>query len=497
MPGRPLVVVVGLALALPLVLVVAQAPAHAATPVRPYDFNGDGFPELAVGAPGLPVATHPRAGGVFVLPASASGVASRGAQLVTAASPGVVGTPHDSEHFGDSVASGDFDGDGFADLAIGRPITDAGGAVTVVYGSAKGLTGNRSQELVEPGEGRTFGSFGSVLAAGDLDGDGRADLAAGMPYAPLSSPGEGYGQVALFRSSAAGLSQPRSSMLHGRTGAPGATSGYDVYFGSTLAVGDVDSDGRPDLVVGSRGSSASGGPEPYAGSVDACYGTAPAGGGPTTCSQLAYDLALADPWSLAVGSFTGTSRPEIVLGVVADDGYDRVQVLSLSGNRASTTVSRTELTENALGVPGTDEEGDELGRSLALGDLDHDGFADLVVGAPGEGTPTRSGRVIVVYGGAAGYRRTGGLSYAQGAGGTTAKPEDQDRFGVSLSLVDHDRDGHPDLTVGAPGENGRSGAVTTLDGAGTGFTTQGSRTIYLSTLTRPTSDAALGDVLGH
>jgi hypothetical protein len=470
-----------LALATPLLLL--SPPASAATPARPYDFDGDGYPELAVSAPGLPVGTHPGAGGVFVLPASKTGVASRGARLVTAASPGVFGTPHDDEGFGDSLASGDFDGDGFADLAIGRLVTDDGGAVTVVYGSAKGLTGARSLELVEPGVGHTYGSFGVTLAAGDFDGDGRTDLAAGMPYSPEPG-GQGFGEVALFRGSTTGLSQSRSSLLHGVGGAH-----EDVYFGSTLAVGDLDSDGRTDLVVGSTGSF---GDDVPTGSVGACYGVAR---GPTTCTQLAYDAALSDSRAMVVGNVSGTSRPEILLSVSDDESHGAVQVLSLTGPRASTTVSRVELTEDSPGVPGTAEHGDDFGADLALGDLDHDGFADLVVGAPGE--DEGAGQVIVVHGGAAGLRATGGRIYAQGRDGVPGKAEELDRFGESLSLVDHDRDTHPDLTVGAPRENDDSGAITIIDGAGTGFTTRGSRTFGLGLLADPTDGAAFGTPIGR
>jgi hypothetical protein len=489
---RPLVAAVSLALAAPLCLLTA--PAHAATPVKPYDFNGDGYPELAVAADGLTVGSYLEAGGVFVYPASRSGLSSR-TQVVTAASPGVVGTPHHAEHFGSGLASGDFDGDGFADLAIGRYGAAEFGAVTVVYGSAKGLTGTRSQELVQPATIHTEGAFGSAMVAGDLDGDGRADLAVGMGGIREFS-GQQVGKVVLFRSAAAGLSQDRSSLLQGVPGPPVAGLGPDTDFGSTLAVADLDSDGRLDLVVGGNSSYRQGGVP--TGFVDACYGVA---GGPTTCDRLIDDPAL---WgtrfrSMVVGNFSGTKRPEIIVGILANNGVNStLQVLSLSGPRASTTVSHTELSEDSPGVPGAVADHGSFGADLALGDLDHDGFDDLVAGAP-SGGGSSSGRVVLVYGDAAGYRTTGAETYAQGQDGVPGKAEADDNFGTSLSVVDHDRDGHPDLTVGAPGENGKIGAITIIDGSGTGFTTQGSRTMGLGSLKYPTNtdDAVFGSLLGH
>ena len=97
----------------------------------------------------------------------------------------------------------------------------------------------------------------------------------------------------------------------------------------------------------------------------------------------------------------------------------------------------------------------------------------------------------MVYGGKKGYRTSGNKIYDQNTARVPGTAESGDGFGGAVTLLDHDADGHLDLTVGAPGENDGEGAITTLDGSGKGFTTKGSRTFGLHTLAYPTPDDAL------
>jgi hypothetical protein len=120
-----------------------------AAPPRP-DFNGDGFDDLAIGVPNDEVAGVFNAGSVQIIYGSASGLVVAGNQRLTQNSQDVPDDVEESDRFGSALAWGDFNGDGFSDLAIGCSLEDVGdlinaGSVTVLYGTALGLRGEDSQ----------------------------------------------------------------------------------------------------------------------------------------------------------------------------------------------------------------------------------------------------------------------------------------------------------------------------------------------------------------
>jgi hypothetical protein len=193
--------------------------------------------------------------------------------------------------------------------------------------------------------------------------------------------------------------------------------------------------------------------------------------------------------SVAVGNMSGDALPEIVVGVPDDtpadddiDGRGWVAILHLTSEPTLAVVDTTILGQDDPGVPDTAEVEDFFGEQVDLGDIDRDGYADLVVGAPGENRGR--GIVSVVHGAAAGWRTSGNYSYSQNTAGIPGSAEPGDFFGSSLSLLDHNSNGRLDLSIGALGENG-TGAVTTLRGYSTRFTTSGSRTFTLTTLGYP------------
>jgi hypothetical protein len=152
------------------------------------DFNGDGFGDLAIGAPLEDVGAVADAGGVNVLYGSGLGLTATANQFWTQNSQGVADASEPGDSFGAALAAGDFDGDGFSDLVIGAPAESLGsiktaGLVNVLYGSASGLTATRNHAITQNTLGvadaaEAADNFGAALAAGDFNGDRRADLAA-------------------------------------------------------------------------------------------------------------------------------------------------------------------------------------------------------------------------------------------------------------------------------------------------------------------------------
>jgi hypothetical protein len=157
------------------------------------DFDGDGFGDLAVGVESEDVNGVPDAGAASVIYGSSDGLTSGGNQFWSQDSSGIGDSAEQQDFFGISVTARDFDGDGFADLAVGAfrenltsgstNYTDAGG-VNVIYGTGGGLSSNASQFWSQnsPGIVGNLGAYDlfgwSVFAANFGDG-GQADLAIG------------------------------------------------------------------------------------------------------------------------------------------------------------------------------------------------------------------------------------------------------------------------------------------------------------------------------
>jgi hypothetical protein len=457
-------------------LLAGPPPAAAATTARPYDFDGNGYPDLVVGAPDLTVRTAPFAGGVVILPASARGPASA-AQVVTQSSRGVPGASEAGDKFGKTVVSADFDRDGYADLAVGQPGEDsasglfAAGAVTVVHGSSRGLDTMRSTgftTLTEPEQGA---HFGEALAAGDFNGDSYPDLAIGAPSF-VQFPVKPTGTVTILPGGPAGVRTTSATVLNHDAGPD-----FDFRFGSELAAADLNEDGTTDLVVGSAGLDYVSVTTGYPGSISYCLGGT---GGLTGCHQLWHE-GMSEMTSLVVGNMVGTATPEIVVGWTNSVYLSAGGLVLIEVEGGDPTIANVRLLSQDLpGIPGHSQPRDHFGSSLAMGDIDRDGYDDLAIGADGE--DLAAGRVTVVHGGPTGWRTRGNYIYDQNSGGIPGAHEPGDRFGSSVTLLDHDRDGHLDLTVGIEGENNHLGGITLLRGSGHGFTTTGARRISLTGL---------------
>ena len=386
------------------------------------DVDGDGFEDVAVGAPGF-----------------SDGEAGEGVVLLFPGGPsGVQGAPTWSFQ-GDSVDAqagaalaglGDVDGDGLADLAVGAPgypgAAGDAGAVLIFAGTGAGLAATPTWVIEGPADGAAFGA--SVAWAGDVDGDGYCDLLAGAPQADGAAGGEGVAQ--LFSGSASGPSTLPVWTVWGDQ--PGGHLGAAVGSG-----GDVTGDGWADLLVGSPDRD---GVHENGGRLELFTGSA---SGPGSSPAWSVD-----------GDGDGERLGAAVAGVgdVDGDGFTDVLVGSPGWEGGSGRVS---LFLGALGAPAAtpgwtsqgQAPGDELGFAVsAAGDINGDGLADFAVGAPGADTAAIDGGDWWVYlgGGGAGLLAEVVLAGRGDVGGAG--------LGRALgSGGDVEGDGFGSLLVGAQG----------------------------------------------
>ncbi|OAH09627.1 FG-GAP and VCBS repeat-containing protein [Streptomyces jeddahensis] len=420
--------------------------ASAATAKHYDDFNGDGRRDLAYAHAysGISGADGWQGGAVTVVYGGANGLDTSHTQVVHQDSPGVPGAGEEDDMFGESLTSADLNKDGYADLVVGNPTEHVGsyeyrGSVTIVWGSASGLSGGT---MVTP-KSAAYGHFGSDLATGDFTGDGSPDLAV-----------IGSQEAWLYRG---------AFTKSGTTGSVSKIDKTDAGWSSTgLAAGKVNGDGKTDLVVL--------GTQFYGSEVRArawyLKGTS------TGLSSGASKTVDSD-WNGGLG-------PNAVIGDFDKDGYGDIALgdPDESGGKGSVTIwygtssgpsstRSTKLTQATSGVSGSPEADDNFAYALSAADSNGDGYADLAVGVPHEDVSGQEdqGGVHVFRGG------SGGLSGSRSAWipqSVTGTPDSYESFGHSLRLRDVNADGKADLAVAAS-----SGGLL-LPGSTTGPTATGS-----------------------
>jgi len=409
------------------------------------DFNADLFSDLAIGAPG----SANNEGSVTVMYGSADGLTRLG-QVWSQDSPGILGEGRADEDFGAALGAGDFDGDGFFDLAIGSPGDqingDAIGSVNVLYGSRDRLSTVGDQLWHQntfgvKGGGLAGDEFGAALASADFDGNGRDDLAIGVPND--THRGKTIGAVNVLYGTFRGLSDVADERWHQEEpGILGAGRDGDR-FGASLAAGDFGGDGDGDLAIGAPNDSHGG---IRKGSISVLYGQ-PGGLSAEFSDRYHQDTPgingggkAGDRFglSLTAGDFDGDNRTDLAIGVPGDTPFDvragAVQVLYATAQGLQPTDDQRWY-QDLAGIDGAGETGDSFGRSVAVGDFDADGYVDLVIGVPGEDLSgvTNGGVLHVVYGTAAGLKAAGSQFMHQGIGGMSGSLETGDAFGASVN----------------------------------------------------------------
>jgi hypothetical protein len=474
------IVVVLLATALFVIWPLASArgsqPAGSAKPTVRDDFNGDSFPDLAIGVPDERLGGAEAAGVVHVLYGSPAGLTATGSQLWSQDSPGVAGVPEAVDRFGTALASGDYNGDGSADLALGAPGENTfAGVVHVLYGSPAGLTATGSQLWSQDSPGvagvaEPDDQFGSALAAADFAGDGRTDLAVGAFGENTFA-----GVVHVLYGSPAGLTATGSQLWSQDSPGVAGVAEEGDQFSFALAAGDLNGDLRGELAVGAPGENGS------AGVAHVLIGS-PAGLTATGSQLWSQDspgvAGGAEPDdrfgnALTAGDLNGDGSADLAVGAPGENSFSGV-VHVLYGSPAGLTATGSQLwSQDSPGVAGVAEGFDIFGGTLADGDFNADGRADLAVGAWAENS--FSGVVHVLYGSPAGLTATGSQLWSQDSPGVIGAPEGADFFGQALAAGDFNGDTQAELAVGAPGENVSTGVVHVLIGSPAGLTATGSQ----------------------
>jgi hypothetical protein len=241
------------------------------------DFNGDGFADIAAGIPFRTVNGATNAGAVAVWYGSASGTSGSGKQVFYPGVNSIKGPAQTNANFGLSLAAGDFNGDGFSDLAIGSPgANNAAGVVNVIYGSAAKLTASGNQLWTQDTVGngvasQTGAGFGTTIAAGDFNGDGKADLVIGAPNQTVNGL-NAAGAVNVMYGGTGRLSAAGNQFWTQDSINVGDSVQANAQFGSSVAAGDGNGDHVSDLAIEAPGEALAG--VPNANIANIMYGAA-------------------------------------------------------------------------------------------------------------------------------------------------------------------------------------------------------------------------------
>ncbi|MER5949542.1 VCBS repeat-containing protein [Streptomyces sp. NPDC001904] len=420
------------------------------------DFDGDGHPDLAMGALG-DVANAASGGSIAVAYGSGEGTGLARCQYLSQNDAAIPGKADDEAFFGTDVVARDLDGDGYTDLAT--VVFDDEPSVIVMWGSPDGL---RSAARV-PGTDRSHVSWAldqaleEHLVAGDFDGDGHADLVFGLgsdkgllkgPFTRDGSPA-GTGPV----------SAPRR---------PARDIGSATY--EDLVAGDLDGDGVDELIAFHHDEPL--GTATFEERWPVSYFHARRGG-------LAQpdDIDLPDAAAGAVGDVDGDGLADLVLSPRRGKA-SHSSVTVLHGSRAGPGKDERPVTvdRDTPGVEPQDE--DAAFPSLDTGDVNGDGYADVVAGSPRSKEDAKTGpeEVLLLLGGPKGL--TGEGAQVVDAGDIGGEKDARAAFGLAVRLVDLDGDHRADLTVAAPGDDRVRSSTWVLPGTGHGLSTGGVTRLY-------------------
>src|SRR3989339_279818 len=339
----------------------------------------------------------------------------------------VIGGGGANNSFGNSLASGDFNGDGKGDLVVGASgYNSSQGRIYIFYNDSVMTNSAGAADVVISGEASSL--FGHLLETGDLNADGKTDLVVGAWL---------YNSI-----------QGRVYVFYGGESYPSSAASADVkitgtsffdYFGLLLKTGDLNADGKIDLLVARTDS---------ANIIYIFYndGTYPAS------SASADQIVLGEPSgrfgsSVVIGDINANGKEDLVISnSYYNSNLGRIYIFYNDGTGEypyGATSSDVTITGSFLS--------EQFGISLQKGDLNSDGKTDLIVGA--RAYNSNQGRTYVFYNDG---------SYPDLSSGADIKLTGEntgDYFGASILTEDMNLDGINDLIVGAYGYNSSQGRV--------------------------------------
>ncbi|VAW33197.1 putative integrin-like protein, partial [hydrothermal vent metagenome] len=432
------------------------------------DFNNDGYDDLAIGVPGSLIDGQDNVGAVQVLYGSANGLTVEGTQTWSQDGGGIMGAPEAGDRFGETLAAGDFNGDGIADLAIGVPdesvdATSLAGAVNIIYGTDSGLSSINDEILTQStipffAAPESGDQFGDALTSGDFNGDGIDDLAVGIPFENDGALANTGAVQIFFGGTASGLLDPADAV----DGVPiypqeitanttGVDNGMEAgdRFGFSLSAADFNGDGYDDLAIGSPYEDV--GALQFAGAVNILFG---ASGGPLTnptttavpapiwhqdIGGISSAAAASEffGWSLEAADFNNDGYVDLAIGVIRElDPAAGVLNIGAVHILYSNNTGPTAIGDQLLYDPDNPADEDQFGRTLTAVDANGDSYIDLIVGAPlddpvGLGI-NNVGSVFVFPADSDGISQSNSQNWYQGNNGVRGAPEADDRFGNSL-----------------------------------------------------------------
>jgi FG-GAP repeat protein/VCBS repeat protein len=351
------------------------------------DYNGDGYADLVVGAPGENLGSFTDAGMVTLILGGPSGLQTSSVLLEG---------DWDDAKFGGSLAAGDFNKDGLADFALA-----GGNGLTWTYGFQEGTaqvrqTHDVTQQAVEPAW--------STVATGDINKDGYADLV----WQIYES--DGGDSFDYFLGSATDLKRQ-------------SIDGMASFFGGrSQTIADVNGDGYGDLITGRpynsgvKGGGVSVRPGTSRGlNLQRYYTISQSTSGVPGASETGDGFGVA----VAARDLNGDGRAEIAVGIPGENGNSGSIALLRGSSTWAVGSGATVIHQNTSGVPGNSESGDRFGREVAFNDHNGDGRFDLAIGVPGENA--WDGAIVLLKGVSGGVTTTGATAFGPASVGGLGK----------------------------------------------------------------------------